>query len=97
MSILNFDKFITPSLIKWIWIIGAIVYTLIDLISVAYLSFLLRYVYLQSLFVIAIIDFVLILLIIFVNIIWRVICEYLVIQFKILDKLNAIEINTRNS
>lgn len=90
MSILNFEKFITPSIIKWVWIIGSIFITLGGIFfAVLGGSYLIRNGSLQNFIELSILSIFTILLIIFGNIVWRIYCEYLIIQFKIYDKLNT--------
>lgn len=87
MSILNFERFITPLVIKWLWLSGSIIITVSGLtmfnVPPSY-----------GIISTGAYNLIIVLVIIFGNVMWRVVCEYFLIQFKIHGTLEVIEKNT---
>lgn len=99
MSYLTFKRFITPRFITVVYIIGAIILTIVSILMIVGGSFMPMFglpselsPYLMPSGVGIVI--VGVLLLIFGNLFWRVWCEYLIVQFRIYDALASIDRKT---
>jgi hypothetical protein len=88
LSYFNFDKFITPSIIKWIWVIGAVIITLMGLAVATTPTGYYAPKWENNLYGSIII--------VLGNVFWRILCEAQMVQYKIYGALDYIEKNMRS-